>query len=186
MNCSMMYDRHNIRLDRSFSMSGSMYDRFSLSESSMDTEYEPPKKGVTFASHAKVKVLKINQDIDPKSTWYSSADYKRFRYDRVTDALAMKGRHPDDLEEDECFWGMENILVSDLRDRASQTKVNVIQGVLIEQRSQERLCRHSPNDIARKSTDYSQWSAAVASKKALFYSSEVAKELQEAGSCSGT
>jgi hypothetical protein len=144
-------------------------------------EFQSPKRGVTFATHARVKVFKDEHDIDPRSTWYSKEEYQRFRYDRAMDAVSMKGRHPDDIEKDgECFWGLENLMVSALRDRILQTRQRITQGVLIEQKCQEMQCRYSPEDLANISRAQSEWSMAVARKKGLFYASEPANDHQDA------
>lgn len=130
------------------------------------------EKGVRFAPCVNVQRYE-NGDSDPSSSWYSQSDYKRFRTDRIMDAVRIGGRHPDDLKEKECFWGLENVLVPRLRERVIQVRENIRKGVLAEQKAQRMECRPNPYNISRSSTKHSEWSASVARKKALFYSSQV-------------
>mmetsp|Transcript_7891 Transcript_7891/g.14176 ORF Transcript_7891/g.14176 Transcript_7891/m.14176 type:complete len:149 (-) Transcript_7891:306-752(-) len=119
------------------------------------------KKVVRFAPKANLQ-YQSNASEDPRSSsWYSASDYKRFRVDRATDAS----------NENECFWGLENVIVPNLRERVVHTRDNIRKGVLAEQKSQFMQCRYNPDDISRASSAHSEWSAAVARKKASFYSS---------------
>lgn len=134
------------------------------------------KKEVRFSSRGTIRIYERSSSYDPTTTWYKGDDYLQFRADRATDVSRIRGRHPDDLKEVECFWGLENVLVPDLKQRVFKTRQNITQDILKVQKdcntadSSRLSC---PHRIAEAAASSSTWSAAVARKKALFYSSQV-------------
>eukprot|EP01083_Nonionella_stella_P120349 360555_1 len=73
------------------------------------------KKEVTFAKRAKMKVYKKDSLSDSEDTWYTPSDYKRFRAQRFMDAVRIKHSPPEDLKEKDCVWGLETMIVPDLK-----------------------------------------------------------------------
>ena len=148
-----------------------------VSDISDDENSTSSKKEVRFSSRGTIRIYERSSSYDPTTTWYKVEDYLQFRADRATDVSRIRGRHPDDLKEVECFWGLENSLVPDLKQRVVKTRQIITQGVLKVQEdckdcntAESRLC---PHKIAETAASSSTWSAAVARKKALFYSSQV-------------
>merc|ERR1719263_2260830 len=127
------------------------------------------KKEVRFATKGKLHVYN-SRTSDPKETWYDYSDYAQFREDRAFDASRIRGRHPDDLnKEEECFWGLENLIVGDLRERVIRTRNNINYDLAAAQNRQWEERRLNPNMMRSASTKHSEWSSNVARKKALFY-----------------
>jgi hypothetical protein len=127
------------------------------------------KKGVRFSTSPVREYTSATSAFDKKSTWYSTSDYACFRKARDEDATAIRGRNPNDLAEDECFWGIESSIVPNLRDRALLTRRRACIGVLAEQKAQRIIYKSDPEDISKASSTHTEWSASVARKKALFY-----------------
>lgn len=114
-----------------------------------------------------------NDPSDAESTWYDLQDYKKFLYDRHVDAYRMKEKHPNDLSDSECFWGMEHIIVKDMKKKIIKTRSNLRNAVLEEQESQLTKCRRNVGAISRVSRAHTEWSETVARKKGLFYQSNL-------------
>jgi len=132
------------------------------------------KKEVRFATKGKLHVYN-SRTSDPKETWYDYSDYAQFREDRAFDASRIRGRHPDDLnKEEECFWGLENLIVGDLRERVIRTRNNINYDLAAAQNRQWEERRLNPSLMRSASTKHSEWSSNVARKKALFYRTQVA------------
>jgi len=132
------------------------------------------KKEVRFATKGKLHVYN-SRTSDPKETWYDYSDYAQFREDRAFDASRIRGRHPDDLnQEEECFWGLENLIVGDLRERVIRTRKNINYDLAAAQNRQWEERRLNPSLMRSASTKHSEWSSNVARKKALFYRTQVA------------
>jgi len=129
------------------------------------------KKEVRFSSRGTIRIYERSSS--STTTWYKGDDYLQFRADRAQDVSRIRGRHPDDLKEVECFWGLENVLVPDLKQRVVKTRQNITQDVLKVQEDCNTDSRRCPHRIAEAAAASSTWSAAVARKKALFYSSQV-------------
>ena len=131
------------------------------------------KKEVRFATSAKMKVYKKDSLSESESTWYSPSDYKRFRAQRFMDAVRMKHGPSENLKEKECVWGLENMIVPDLKAKVAQSRWNISRDVLSEQEYQRTTGTHNPHDISKSASVHSAWSSSVARKKALFYSNQV-------------
>ena len=145
-----------------------------VSDISDDENSTSSKKEVRFSSRGTIRIYERSSSHDPTTTWYKVDDYLQFRADRATDVSRIRGRHPDDLKEVECFWGLENSLVPDLKQRVVKTRQNITQDVLkVQEDCNTAESRLSPHKIAEAAASSSTWSAAVARKKALFYSSQV-------------
>lgn len=135
------------------------------------------KKEVRFAKQKKLHIYERSTS-DPTSSWFNAEDFSQFRLDRSNDAAKMRGRHPNELDQDtECFWGLENVIVTDLRQRTLQTRRAIAQDVLSAQEEQWKERRLNPHKIYRASRTHSEWSASVARKKALFYASQNSIEI---------
>lgn len=127
-----------------------------------------PEKLVTFAATAKLRRYQKDTSVDPATMWYSVSDYRQFRLERQIDAARMAGRRPVDIDEDiECFWGLENWIVPNLVEKIMDTRARVRTVVLAGQ------YKNDPESLSKASIFHSQWSADVARKKALFYSSHL-------------
>ena len=135
------------------------------------------KKEVRFAKQKRLHIYERSTS-DPTSSWLDAGDYSQFRLDRSNDAAKMRGRHPNELDQDtECFWGLENVIVTDLRQRTLQTRRAIAHDVLSAQEEQWKERRLNPHKIYRASRTHSEWSASVARKKALFYASQNSIEI---------
>jgi len=130
-----------------------------------DDEGPPSKKQVKFASRVKLDVYERDLP-DPSCTWYSKAEYQQLRDDRAMDAARIRKYRVGDLPDTECFWGLENIVVPSLREKVMFSRASITNEVLSSQ-------RHRRPVQMRALLDQSRWSAEVARKKALFYSSQV-------------
>lgn len=150
-----------------------------ISDISLDVSmYPPPKKTVRFAPTARVRKFKSVANDDSMSTWYSIKDYKRFQRDRAIDCDSVRGRDIYTLKDDECFWGLENSIVPDMRQNIFLLRSHIVKGVLNEQKSQQLNGMANLGSISRASSIYSDWSATVAHKKALFYSISIKNSQQ--------
>ena len=144
-----------------------------VSDDDDDRDDNMNKKEVRFATKGKLHVYN-SRTSDPKETWYDCSDYLSFREDRALDASRIRGRHPDDLnQEDECFWGLENLIVGDLRERVIRTRNSINYDLAAAQNRQWEERRLNANMMRAASTKHSEWSSDVARKKALFYRSQV-------------
>ena len=127
------------------------------------------EKAVSFSPLIQIRKSNNSSSADPRSTWYSSSDYKRFRIDRAMDVYRIQCLSVNDLMEKECGYGVENLIVPGMRERAKETRIRAVNDVLGEQKEQLKQCRFNPDDISRASTAHSRQSALIARKKALFY-----------------
>ena len=159
MNCSINSNRQ-------------MLMSWSSTVSDSDDSSSCSKKEVRFATSAKMKVYK-KDSVSQSDTWYSTEDYKRFRAQRFIDAVRIKHSHPENLKEKECVWGLENMIVPDLKAKVAQSRSKISRDVLYEQAYQRTARTHNPHDISKSSSVHSAWSKSVAQKKALFYSNQV-------------
>mmetsp|Transcript_12132 Transcript_12132/g.26489 ORF Transcript_12132/g.26489 Transcript_12132/m.26489 type:complete len:184 (-) Transcript_12132:1739-2290(-) len=140
--------------------------------STVDEDDSSSNKEVRFASHSTLRQYE-DDDSDPRSVWYSHSDYERFKYDRFMDAARIRVCRSDDLKENECFWGLENVILPEMRERVLLARARMIKGVISEQKSQWTEHRYNPHGISKSCSDHTEWSAKVARKKALFYSSQI-------------
>merc|ERR1719352_699887 len=153
----------------SMSMKNSMSISSIVSDDDDSRDDDMIKKEVRFATKGKLHIYNSRTD-DARSTWYDASDYLSFREDRAFDASRIRGRHPDDLnQEEECFWGLENLIVGDLRERVIRTRHNINYDLAAAQNRQWEERRLNPNMMRSASTRHSEWSSNVARKKALFY-----------------
>ena len=144
-----------------------------VSDDDDDRDDDMNKKEVRFATKGKLHIYN-SRTSNPKESWYDASDYHSFREDRAFDASRIRGRHPDDLnQEDECFWGLENLIVGDLRERVIRTRNNINYDLAAAQNRQWEERRLNPNMMRSASTKHSEWSSNVARKKALFYRTQV-------------
>mmetsp|Transcript_14902 Transcript_14902/g.31597 ORF Transcript_14902/g.31597 Transcript_14902/m.31597 type:complete len:170 (+) Transcript_14902:149-658(+) len=133
------------------------------------------EKVVRFNPSARLRTYQTDDDEDPLLTWYTRAEYQQFRADRTTDATRIIGQSANDLRDEDCFWGLENVIVGQLRNNVRKTRTRVWKAVLKEQKCQSMECRQNPQDIARAACIHTQWAEKTARKKALFYSQELFK-----------
>ena len=144
-----------------------------VSDDDDDRDDDMNKKEVRFATKGKLHIYN-SRTSNPKESWFDASDYAQFREDRAFDASRIRGRHPDDLnQEDECFWGLENLIVGDLRERVIRTRNNINYDLAAAQNRQWEERRLNPNMMRSASTKHSEWSSNVARKKALFYRTQV-------------
>lgn len=163
-------------MERSSSSSSPLSDTSSNARLPSSTKKElrfaptTTKKEVRFAPKARVRTFKRAMGYDSRSSWYSTKDVKRIQMNRASDISMLRGRDISELEEHECFWGLENSIVPGMRPKILLIRSVIRKGVLDEQRLQRSNCTSNPDKISRASSTYSEWSATVAHKKALFYS----------------
>mmetsp|Transcript_12660 Transcript_12660/g.20677 ORF Transcript_12660/g.20677 Transcript_12660/m.20677 type:complete len:185 (-) Transcript_12660:92-646(-) len=136
-------------------------------------------KSVRFAPTATRRNYRNKSSWDSEeSLWYSDSDYKGFEVDRAVAAsrisgcspIAKDGLNDDDIEE--CFWGLERLMIPGLRERTAATRARIIEDVCAERKHQLSMrSGFNPDAISIVLSDHSKWSAEMARKKALFHSS---------------
>merc|ERR1719203_683187 len=174
MSQSMSINRRvSMSMKRSINKSTKMMSCIVSDDDDDDRDDNMNKKEVRFATKGKLHIYN-SRTSNPKESWFDASDYAQFREDRAFDASRIRGRHPDDLnQEDECFWGLENLIVGDLRERVIRTRNNINFSVAYAQNRQWEERRLNPNMMRSASTRHSEWSSNVARKKALFYRTQV-------------
>ena len=140
------------------------------------------EKNVRFSFPPRQLQYYKSDDSDPSLVWYSSSDYNRFKQDRLNDAFFIKAiqrQQPltTSLETMDgggaCFWGLESLIIPELKVKILHTKANIRTAVLMEQDFQHRRCKYNPDNICKSSRTYSEWTELVARKKGEYYSAHI-------------
>ena len=140
------------------------------------SEMDSSRKGVKFDPMTTVHEYR-RANSDPRSTWLCADEYKILRINRAIDAVKIKAKHPSNLTEDDCFWGLENTIVPRMKERVLTSRARIADGVIAAQKYQDRRSSSNLGRISHASRIHSEWSAAAARKKALFYASQVSQSL---------
>ena len=119
---------------------------------------------VTFST-SQTRIKTYDADIDRRSlVWYKSADLKQFKEDRKTDAIKVSNREYSDDGEKICWWGLERLIVPEVRSKTVRARKQVKEVVLWKQ-------DEAFSD--KRFKEASEWAAKAARQKAMYYSSQL-------------
>jgi hypothetical protein len=108
------------------------------------------------ASQTRITVYEQRPSIRRSTIWYNGADLKQFREDRKADASKIKNQEYATGEI--CWWGLERLLVPEVREKTVYAKEQMKSAVLEKQ------------SVSKSASD---WAAKVAQKKAKYYSENI-------------
>ncbi len=116
-------------------------------------------RAVKFAtSQTRITVYEQRPSIRRSTIWYNAKDLKQFRDDRKADASKIKNQEYANSSEKICWWGLERLLVPEVREKTVYAKEQMKSAVLEKQ---------------SVSKSASEWAAKVAQKKAKYYSENI-------------
>lgn len=122
-------------------------------------------RAVKFAtSQTRITVYEQRPSIRRSTIWYNAKDLKQFRDDRKADASKIKNQEYANGAEKICWWGLERLLVPEVREKTVYAKEQMKSAVLEKQ---------SEAHEDKKVKGASEWAAKVAQKKAKYYSENI-------------
>ena len=107
------------------------------------------------SSQTRITVYEQRPSIRRSTIWYQPEDLKQFRDERKADASKIKNR---EYTEKICWWGLERLLVPEVREKTVYAKEQMKSAVLEKQ------------SVSKSASD---WAAKVAQKKAKYYSENI-------------
>ena len=123
---------------------------------------------VTFAMVDQVKFFDSDKEL-VRAQWLTVNDYRHFKRQRHDDATKIAQLEDPRNLDHHCFWGLEAMIVRDMKQKIAVSRKSLTKDVLSEQGSQRE------EDIARIARQHSNWSAKVAAKKGRYYASQIDK-----------
>ena len=118
-------------------------------------------------SASNTRTMHYEDQIDRRSLiWYNARDLAQFRADRKTDATRLKNKE-NNSENEICFWGLERILMPEVRRKTHHTRQAVRKAVLT---TQDGACVET---IRQSSRLHSEYSSKVAQSKGRYYSNHL-------------
>ena len=108
------------------------------------------------SSQTRITVYEQRPSIRRSTIWYQPKDLKQFRDERKADASKIKNR--EYTNEKICWWGLERLLVPEVREKTVYAKEQMKSAVLEKQ------------SVSKSASD---WAAKVAQKKAKYYSENI-------------
>ena len=124
---------------------------------------------VTFALFDQVQHFESDREL-ARAQWLTVQDYRHFKRQRQDDAAKISQLEDPRSLDELCFWGLEAMIVQDMKQKISIARKSLRQDVLSEQARSQR-----EEDIARIARQHSNWSAKVAAKKGRYYASQIDK-----------
>ena len=122
-------------------------------------------RAITFSSsQTRITVYEQRPSIRRSTIWYNAKDLKQFRDDRKADASKIKNQEYANGAEKICWWGLERLLVPEVREKTVYAKEQMKSAVLEKQ---------SEAHEDKKVKGASEWAAKVAQKKAKYYSENI-------------
>jgi len=142
------------------------------SEDASSTSSSASTTSVTFAMFDQIQLFDSDKEL-VRSQWLTAHDYRNFKRQRYDDATKISQlEDPRSLEDELCFWGLEAMIVRDMKQKIAVARKSLTQDVLsLSEQGSER-----GEDIARIARQHSNWSAKVAAKKGRYYSSVLKRE----------
>mmetsp|Transcript_17069 Transcript_17069/g.25723 ORF Transcript_17069/g.25723 Transcript_17069/m.25723 type:complete len:135 (-) Transcript_17069:29-433(-) len=134
-----------------------------MRQSSMKTT---PTRTVKFSSSPTTTAH--YERIERKSlVWYNSVELRQFRADRRIDASRIMNMEYSEDGEPICSWGLERILLSEVRREARETRERVKKAVL---QNENDACAET---ISRNSRALSECAAKHAQRMGTYYSTNL-------------